>query len=289
MPPPPHAPAHTLGDHTPSVAYRLPCVGCNYDLFSLPEDGVCPECGLPIGRSLSGDHLFTSSADYRRLLARGARRAHVGAILGWVALAVGALSAMLHGPGLRLGWLALPALCAAVVPTALGWLALTRDDPEGVAKHNTAVAGERLFVRLWAMIALAGCIGLAAVWLVTLVSRPRADAEAVTATAAAAFVLIGTAMAVSRDLARLLASMSRRLLEGELADRARGLMPAGYVALGLMSVALALTVAPLGGWWWLIRPISWAAAGLALLSWAVIYHTVIRAMAKALQAIAPAP
>ncbi len=200
-----------------------------------------------------------------------------------------ALAWMLHGSGLRLGWIALPAVCASVIPTALGWLALTRDDPDGVAQHNTAVAGERLFVRLWAMLGLAGSACLLVLWFAGLVTRPRADAEAVLATAAASFVLIGAALAVSRDLSRLLASMARRLLEGELAERARGLMPTGFIALGLMGLALILTVVPLGGGWWFVKPIVWVAAALALLGWAIVYHTVIRAIAKALETIEPSP
>lgn len=274
-------------DSPPAVAYRLPCVGCGYDLIGLAEDGPCPECGIPIGRSISGDHLVASSAEHRHALARGARLAHAGAVAGWGALGVSALAVLLHGLGWRVGWVALPLLCAAVVPTALGWLALTRDDPEGVAKHNPAVAGERLFIRLWAMVALTSGACLLVLWVLALAATPRASFESLLATAAASFMLLGAALAISRDLAKLSANLARRLLEGELADRALGLMPTGYAALALLAIALAMTIAPLGGWWWLARPVAWTVAGVAVLAWAIVYSTVVRTLARALAAIAP--
>lgn len=36
---------------------ELLCIGCGYDLRSLPVEGACSECGVAITRSLHGDRL----------------------------------------------------------------------------------------------------------------------------------------------------------------------------------------------------------------------------------------
>ncbi|MEO1130980.1 MAG: hypothetical protein AAFX05_14905 [Planctomycetota bacterium] len=59
---------------SPSVGTVQPgvhCIQCGYDLSGLPADGVCPECGLPIERSLRSNMLIDASPEYVRKLARG--------------------------------------------------------------------------------------------------------------------------------------------------------------------------------------------------------------------------
>ena len=34
----------------PTVAHHFRCPACNYDLYSAPLDGRCPECGKPVPR-----------------------------------------------------------------------------------------------------------------------------------------------------------------------------------------------------------------------------------------------
>lgn len=48
------------------------CAGCGYALAGLNIDGVCPECGMPIRRSLSRELLRDAGPHYVRTLARGA-------------------------------------------------------------------------------------------------------------------------------------------------------------------------------------------------------------------------
>lgn len=281
----PQAPGHPHPH--PAVAYPLPCVGCGYELIGLAEAGVCPECGVAIGRSISGDHLLASAAEHRRLLLRGARAAHAGAIVGWGALAISAAAYALSASLPVAGWFALLPMCAAMALTGWGWADLTREDPEGLGRAEAGGGGPALALRLWALVAIGAALCVATTGTaMLLVGRHFMDALlALSATTGGAFA--AAAMALSQPMSAQLGRCARRLLEGELAHRARGLTPAGYFALGLLGLALVLTLAPLGGWWWLLRPISWTAAAVALLAWGVIYHTLIRALSAALQTVAP--
>ncbi|MEO0482214.1 MAG: hypothetical protein AAF138_01155 [Planctomycetota bacterium] len=47
------------------------CFGCGYSLEGLPSDGVCPECGFPVERSLQGIMLINSSPEYLSKLQLG--------------------------------------------------------------------------------------------------------------------------------------------------------------------------------------------------------------------------
>ncbi len=48
-------PAH-LGEST-RIATDLPCLKCGYNLRTLPLAGRCPECGVPVERTMRGDLL----------------------------------------------------------------------------------------------------------------------------------------------------------------------------------------------------------------------------------------
>ena len=47
------------------------CRGCGYHLAGLPISGTCPECGMPVLRSLQGRSLIHSGPDYLAMLHRG--------------------------------------------------------------------------------------------------------------------------------------------------------------------------------------------------------------------------
>jgi hypothetical protein len=273
---------------TPTVAYPLPCVGCGYELMGLPEDGPCPECGVAIGRSITGDQLFASSPGHKRALARAARRAVFGAVAGWVAIGALAPAILLVGSPARLGWVALPPLCVAIALTGLGWIGLTREDPDGVGRQRSRGDLGRVLLRLWAALAMllaAGALVLGA--LTMLGPGRRADDEVLLMTVLLWLAFIGPALVLSDEGSWTLSTLARRLLEGELAARARGMAKASYACIVFGGVALAVTIVPLGGWWWLVRAPVWLAAVASLLAWGVIYHAVVRALARALRAIAP--
>src|SRR5258708_15193103 len=64
----------TTGASTPipeSIGSDRPCLACGYNLRGLAPGGVCPECGVPIARSLRGNLLRYSSAAYLAMLHHG--------------------------------------------------------------------------------------------------------------------------------------------------------------------------------------------------------------------------
>jgi len=65
----------------PVRATGFTCVGCGYALDGLTADGVCPECGLAIRRSMAGEQLRHSGPAYVQSLARGAMLVLVSLII----------------------------------------------------------------------------------------------------------------------------------------------------------------------------------------------------------------
>lgn len=276
----------------PTVSYPLPCVGCGYDLVGLAEDGPCPECGVPIGRSISGDHLVASSKEFRQKLARGARLALQGAWAGWVSLTLLTLYALVaySGGPIANGAMAVPvaiAMAITFLASGVGWRELTAGDPDLIGD-----GGERwvlrFVLRLYALF-----LGYAAPFLV--LAWLALESMSLSGGHGSAFVLVPVAMAtlptlaLSGAIAAEVSWLARRLLEGNLADNARGLAPTGWVALGLLIVAAQFSWIGFAGWWWLLEPFTWGFASVALLAWAIQYHTLIRSLRAALIPVAARP
>ena len=51
----------TLAESRPTIESDLSCVACGYNLRMQPRDGVCPECGTSIDRTLRFPHLARSA------------------------------------------------------------------------------------------------------------------------------------------------------------------------------------------------------------------------------------
>lgn len=64
----------------------LACRGCAYELDGLSLDGQCPECGMPIERSIRGDALQYASPQYVRTLWLGASIALLTVVLEAIGL-----------------------------------------------------------------------------------------------------------------------------------------------------------------------------------------------------------
>jgi hypothetical protein len=64
----------------PTVREGITCIGCGYDLSTLPnEDGaLCPECGTAIEDSLTGPLLRYEGLDWLARVSRGLRQTKVG-------------------------------------------------------------------------------------------------------------------------------------------------------------------------------------------------------------------
>jgi len=278
----------------PTVSYSLPCVGCGYELVGLAEDALCPECGLSIGRSISGDHLLASSKEHRQKLARGVRLAMLGAWAGWVSLTLLSLYALVahSGDPVATGAMAVPvaiAMAITFLASGVGWRVLTTADPDHIGDGGESWV-QRFVLRLYAMF-----LGYAAPILVlaslALASMSSWGGQGL----GSAFVLvlfslgILPTLALSGAIAAEVSWLARRLLEGNLADSARGLAPTGWVALGLLVVAAQFSWISLAGWWWLLEPFAWGFASVAVLAWAVQYHTLVRALRAALVPVAARP
>lgn len=69
-----HDPADTPPATAPApdiVLRHQPCTRCSYNLYGLPIDGSCPECGNAVSLSLRGDFLQHASPEYLSTLRSG--------------------------------------------------------------------------------------------------------------------------------------------------------------------------------------------------------------------------
>lgn len=171
----------------------IPCKQCGYALEGLPPEGVCPECGLPIERSLTDDQLRHSSPAYLALLHRGVFLILTG-IIAQLSLIVGAL---FIGFALSVGGGAVGTLQAVMTLFSLiatgviawGWFLFSAPDPAFAGRLDGSRA--RVVVRV-AVVANAG------VTLVTTVVQfalpvtgvaPGAAAPAITTATVVLFLL----------------------------------------------------------------------------------------------------
>jgi len=261
------------------VEHPLPCAGCGYELARLGVAARCPECGLAIGRSISGDHLVASDPAYVRRLANGARRAGLGATLGWCALAALAVMGLIGG-----FWTTFAALLlttAATAATGRGWLGLAARDPEGIGEAEAD--GGLWLVRAWARacVLASGVMALGlGVWAlgVAEVDVYRVSPLIVFALACPVVLALATPV-VAGAMGVRAASIANRLLEGDLAASAHTLARAVYAALALGLAAVASRALGLADW--LAWPLL-ALAGAAALGAGVVYHTIVRGLGAAL-------
>jgi hypothetical protein len=50
-----------------TLTLHVPCVECGYDLHTLPPDGICPECAVPILNSLLAKYDASTLAELNRI------------------------------------------------------------------------------------------------------------------------------------------------------------------------------------------------------------------------------
>jgi hypothetical protein len=135
------------------------CVRCGYELRGLRADGVCPECGGEIRRTLMGDLLMFADAGYVRTLKIGATLALAGIIAALCTVfgGVGLMMLEMTGSGgqtwlfptvLGVGGLGFAAF------TLVGWWLLSTPDP-GRLGADTGVTSRKV-VRAGVLMTLAG-------------------------------------------------------------------------------------------------------------------------------------
>ncbi len=153
------------------VVSDLGCVSCGYNLLGLRTHVVCPECGIPVSRSMLGDLLEFASIEYVSKLYRGAQTV-VGGILLYVivmivslALAVltvsaGMSAAMMSAIQLGTQIMAL----GATVAIAVGWWWLSEPNPAAIDPSSGSTS--RQFVRVAAGITVLFAVLQSAVGMV---------------------------------------------------------------------------------------------------------------------------
>jgi hypothetical protein len=103
----------------------MTCIRCGYNLRGLSPDGVCPECGTAIGRSLHGDLLRFAPPDWVENLAAGMNWIVAAIIIG---IAAGALSVVLSSAVGARGLGELIAHALGIV-SVIGYWKVTTPDP----------------------------------------------------------------------------------------------------------------------------------------------------------------
>jgi|GEM_PF-6630536 len=150
-----------LNASTPSPADRVlidaPCVNCGYNLRTLPENGLCPECAHPVWHSLRGYFLCYAPHTWIRTVARGLLLILIAVLavltvgpLVWVALAGRAVVSIVEAGGTPptsfLRKLGLLQSAFYALPTALaiaGLWCFSRPDPI-VVRREPRLASRRL-------------------------------------------------------------------------------------------------------------------------------------------------
>ena len=184
------------------------CRKCGYNLRSLSPQGVCTECGTPVGRSLMGDLLRFSDPKWVRLLASGMDWILVGFIII-------ILSSCLIGAAV--GAMGVPQFVLIAFQTVMGFIPLvgywkvTTPDPGGL--EDSELDRVRRTLRGAYLLNF----GLTPVQLVLMEKQPIAGIGVALASA-----VVGVVVTVSTF--RFGRMMARRIPDDQLARSCRSLM-----------------------------------------------------------------
>lgn len=218
-----------------AVSADVPCRKCQYNLRGLAVDGRCPECGTPVGLSTRGDYLRYSDPAWVASLRTGVQ------LMLW-AIVVSILGAVVGGIVARaIGSRLLPTLISSaggLLSVAGGWL-LTTPDPSGLGEDRYGTSRKVIRVTL--------AVGLVQQGL-TFVQQTGTFPPAInllltlTASGAALVGLVGTFATL-----HYLSKLALRIPDASLAERARSLVWAYGVPLGLLVLGGVVTALLLRG------------------------------------------
>ena len=168
-----------------ALAADQPCVVCGYNLRGLSTDGTCPECGSPVERSLQGNLLRFSGADYLKKLHDGVFLIQASLIvqllvtIGLVVVNVGFAIRARGGavPNVIMAGHLLSVLTA--LGSLLGWWLLSSPDPAFTGLDDGTKA--RRVVRVTVAITAAANVGVAVLSVSHVPTTPNAVLTAPTA------------------------------------------------------------------------------------------------------------
>ena len=216
-------------DASGTIFVDVACRRCGYNLRGLKPDGLCPECGTPIGLSISGDLLRFADPAWLEKLALGIRYILWG-------LAVAVLFGILGGV---VGAFLNPALGQALgfvggLLALYGTWLLTAPDPSGIGEDR--YANSRKVIRLALLIGLLGN-------LTSMLMEAGGIPEWMRILLALVGVFAGVIWVVG-EFAKLmyLEKLAMRIPEAQYAQRARFLRWAYGISLLLVIVLTALIV-----------------------------------------------
>ncbi|MCG3125283.1 MAG: hypothetical protein CHACPFDD_00100 [Phycisphaerae bacterium] len=204
-----------------SINQDITCKKCGYNLRGLRENGLCPECATPVGRSVTGDLLRFADPAWVGRVAFGLNLIVLGIVITILLGCTGGVLAAMSGSAL----LSQIAGYVGIVINAVGIWCMTSPDPSGIGED--ARVNARRIVRTTMLIHVAGSIA-PSLWLHPL------SGQFVTALLA----LLGFANGIVHLVCEwfkffFYQSLALRVPEPTLARRARFLRYAYAAALGL--------------------------------------------------------
>lgn len=214
------------------------CVCCGYNLRGLHQNGACPECATPIGRSIRGDFLRFAEPEWVRRVAVGVLMLAVALI---VALLLGCLGAAVSLLSMSRGvYLQMVISWFASFMTWVGTWLMTARDPSGFGEDL-----QRNSRRLIRAIAMAHCV---IVVTGNIVSYSTAGAPG--------FVLLVAFMVLAMSILELVGDWLRFGYFGYLARR-------------VPDVKLAARVEVLRWWFVLSKAVGAISTMIMVLQWAL--------------------
>lgn len=207
------------------------CRRCGYNLRGLREEGICPECGSPVGLSIRGDMLRFADPDWVDKLAMGIK------IILWMVLAKVLIAVLIPAGVVSLQLAELLFFAVAVADFYGAWL-LTEPEPKIIGEDTNITA--RRVVRI------ALIVGIASTLLELIPDRVLATEplDTILMFLIAGMGLIGLAGEFAKFI--YYEQLANRIPDTSLADRARFLRWAYLISLLLglcLGVVMAITAA----------------------------------------------
>jgi hypothetical protein len=124
----------------PSLAIPIRCIQCQRDIFGLPRNGMCPQCGTPVNDSVHSTMLLYSSPEYTEKLHKGVFliQATIVAsiIMVVVAVVINLLSSTNIAGASAVGAVTqIPSFALGIV-LLYGWWRLSEPDPEYIGNDT---------------------------------------------------------------------------------------------------------------------------------------------------------